>query len=371
MKVESEKSWGYCAYSWVILTMMVAAGLLTFPSAASAQQTWHVQAGAESKSQALQADAFLPNEIWIYAGDSVQFTFPDKNEIHTATLLEPGQLRPLFAGPPQAPVGCDMINAEPVAEPSGSSYDGAGAMGNLACVNSGPLNNGASYTINFPVAGNYKLVCLVHADMNGVIHVLQYSDPQGQYYAASLPYQQSDYDRQARDEARALLKDPDIPQNLLTGKDDGQAEHGDSPHSENVVLMTGEMKATPGGRQYLTIVRFLPGTIKIHAGETVEWVNADPTEPHTVTFGAAPPAPTMVVNATPGSDGALEATINSPADNVSSGFLQAAPQDRSFLAQSAPGITRLRIKFTKPGIYPYYCDLHDVDGMLGKVIVVP
>jgi plastocyanin len=350
--------------------VIVAAGLLTFPSAASAQQTWHVRAGAESKDQALQADAFLPNEIWIYAGDSIQFTFPDKNEIHTATLLQAGQVRPLFAGPPTAPppVGCDTVDSEDASQPDGSSYDGVGNSPYLACVNSGPLNHGATYTVNFPMPGNYKLVCLVHADMNAVIHVLQSSAPTDPFYSASLPYQQSDYDRQARDEARDLLNDTDTSGDLL--KDHGHAEHRDSRHSENVVLMTGEMKATPGGRQYLAIVRFLPGIIKIHAGETVEWVNADPTEPHTVTFGAEPPDPTMVVNATPGSDGALEATINSPADNVSSGFLQAAPQDRPFLEQSAPGITRLRIKFTKPGIYPYYCGLHDVDGMLGKVIVV-
>jgi plastocyanin len=372
MRAESRKSWGYCVYSSMVLTIMVAAGLLTFPSVASAQQTWHVQAGAESKDQALQADAFLPNEIWIYAGDSIQFTFPDKNEIHTATLLEAGQARPLFAGPPTAPppVGCDTVDSEAAAQPSNSSYDGVGNSPYLACVNSGTLMGGANYTINFPMPGNYKLVCLVHADMNGVIHVLS-SDPSSPFYAASLPYDQSDYDRQARDEARDLLNDTDIPRDLLMDKDHGHAEHRDSPHSDNVVLMTGDLKATAGGRQYLAIVRFLPGTIKIHAGETVEWINADPTEPHTVTFGTEPGNPMTVVNATPGADGALEATINSPADSVSSGFLQAAPQDRPFLAQSAPGITRLRIKFTKPGTYPYICGLHDVDGMVGKVIVLP
>jgi plastocyanin len=379
MRTAFRKSWGDCAYSSMILTMIVAAGLLTFPSGASAQQTWHVQVGAESKSQALQADAFLPNEIWIYAGDSIEFTFPDKNEIHTATLLQPGQSgqpgqpRPLFAGPPMPPpaVGCNTIDSEAAAQPNNSSYDGDGTNApNLACVNSGPLSNGASYTINFPMPGNYKLVCLVHADMNGVIHVLS-SDPSSPFYAASLPYDQSDYDRQARDEARALLNDTDISRDLLMDKDHGHAEHRDSRHSDNVVLMTGDLKATPGGRQYLSIVRFLPGIIKIHAGETVEWVNADPTEPHTVTFGAEPANPATVVNAIPGPDGALEATINSPTDSVSSGFLQAAPQDRVGLAQSSPGITRLRIKFTKPGIYPYICGLHDVDGMVGKVIVLP
>ncbi len=141
--------------------------------------------------------------------------------------------------------------------------------------------------------------------------------------------------------------------------------------SENVVLMTGEMSATAGGRQYVAIVRFLPGTIQIHAGQTVEWVNTDPTEPHTITFGTEPPIPQTVVHTVLGPDGALEATINSPTDSVSSGFLQASPQDRVGLVQSNPGITRLRIKFTKPGTYHYICALHDVDGMVGTVIVLP
>jgi len=347
----------------VFFGLLLAVGLLAFAYPASAQQTWRAQVGAESRDEAKQVDAFLPNELWIYAGDSIRFKFSPKNEPHTVTLLEAGQVRPLFSGPPTAPppVGCDAVTSEAAAQPSGSAYDGVGVSPNLACVNSGAMSDGATYTVQFPKAGNYKLVCLVHADMNAVIHVLQNTDPAAPFYAASLPYNQSDYDRQGTDEALDLLTDNDNPREEV---------HDFSP-SENVVLMTGEVAATPGGRQYLAIVRFLPGKIRIHAGETVEWINADPTEPHTVTFGTEPANPQALVTAIPGPDGALEATINSPTDSVSSGFLQAAPQDRPFLPQSAPGTTRLRVKFTKPGVYHYICALHDVDGMVGTVVVVP
>lgn len=371
-----EKLWIRSPYSYLILGLTLAAGLLTFPSFASAQQTWYVQVGAESHNEAKQADAFLPNEIWIYAGDSITFKFAPKHEIHTVTFLDPGdpnadisaQVRPLFAGPPPnvpnaPPVGCDKVDSEGETQPTGSSYGGHGAQAPaLSCVNSGPQTDGQTYTVKFTAPGNYKMVCLVHSDMNGVIHVLQNSYPNDPFYAASLPYDQFDYDRQARDEARDLLTDSDTP----------REERADFPPSANVVLMTGEVAATAGGRQYISVVRFLPGTIQIHAGETVEWINTDPTEPHTVTFGPDEPAvPQTVVNATVGPDGALQATIDSPNEDVSSGFLQAAPQDRSFLPQSAPGVTRLRITFTKPGVYPYKCALHDVDGMLGKVVVLP
>ena len=57
----------------------------------------------------------------------------------------------------------------------------------------------------------------------------------------------------------------------------------------------------------MAIVRFFPETIYIHKGETVEFTNVDPTEPHTVTSGASD---TLVndmalVNASPEADGAV------------------------------------------------------------------
>jgi plastocyanin len=54
---------------------------------------------------------------------------------------------------------------------------------------------------------------------------------------------------------------------------------------------------------------------------------------------------------------------------VSSGFLAAPPQDQIMKPQPPPGTTRIRITFTKAGTYNYICALHDVDGMVGQVIV--
>lgn len=343
----------------LVLALALAAGVLALPSVASAQQIWQVQVGAESQNMGKQADAFLPNEIWIYAGDSIQFKFAPKYEIHTVTFIPTDTNRPGFQGPPGVPVGCSVVLPGPPPAPdptpkADASYDGTG------CVNSGPLNattNGGTYTVTFPDPGNYKMVCLVHADMNGVVHVLPLT--------ATLPYDQADYNRQARDEARDLLHSPL----------NAQEERADFPPDENVVLMTGKLSATAGGRQYVSEVRFVPGTIQIHAGETVEWINADPTEPHTVTFGKEPlhgfnpTLPTMNVGT--GLDGALEATVSSTGDFVNSGFLQAAPQDHTGAPQTAPGITRIRITFPKAGVYPYHCALHDVDGMVGTVVVLP
>jgi plastocyanin len=63
--------------------------------------------------------------------------------------------------------------------------------------------------------------------------------------------------------------------------------------------------------------------------------------------------------------------ISSAADNVNSGFLSPAPQDRANLAQSSPGVTRFRVMFMSPGTFNYICAVHDQLGMEGKVIVHP
>lgn len=327
---------------------MLAIAVIAAPQAARAQVTWNANVGAETRDQGVQADAFLTNELWISEGDSIKWTFVPKNEIHTVSFLKPSQVRPPFAGPPGT-FGCQPgTPAGSGTQPSGSSYDGT------ACVNSGPMAGGATYTVKFPSKGNYKFVCLVHADMNGTIHVL----PAG----APLPHEQNFYDDVARDEARDILADRDGGL--------GRSDQDDQGTLRNAVTAgIGEIVATGGGRQYRTVVRFLQGTIRIHVGDTVEWTNLDPTEPHTVTFGTEPANPMMVVGAAPAADGALQGTIGSPSDSVSSGFLSAAPQDQIGRPQNAPGITRLRITFTTPGTYNYICALHDVDGMVGKVIV--
>ena len=64
-----------------------------------------------------------------------------------------------------------------------------------------PLVKGQQFSVNFPKKGNYKLVCLVHENMTGVVHVLDSSTP--------LPFDQQDYNEQAADQRTALLSDAD------------------------------------------------------------------------------------------------------------------------------------------------------------------
>lgn len=314
-----------------------------FVWAQGAQAQWHATVGAQSSDQARQAIAFLPNELWIHAGDSITWHF-DAGEIHTVTFLSTvptPQIRPPFAA------GCPGFSSDP------AMFDGS------TCVTTPPLVEGAAFTVIFPAAGNFRLVCLVHPDMTAVIHVLDPSQP--------LPHTQGFYDRQAREQARALLSDRD-----------GDGNHGERQcqhrAGHQVTAGMGEISTTSGGAQTFSVMRFTGDKMVIHAGQTVEWESDDPEDPHTITFGTEPkdlfdPSANVTVDA----DGARHAVINSTSDSVHSGFILAAPQERVGLPQSPLPlfVRRFRVTFTQPGTFPYICALHDNLGMKGEIIVVP
>jgi plastocyanin len=356
---------------------LVIAPLLIAPQSVQAA-TWHATAGAQSNDMGRQALAFLVNELWIHAGDSITWTF-NSDEIHTVSFLVVGQAFPPF------PVGCPGFSV------GVASFDGS------TCVTTPPSVKGQpTFTVSFPAAGNYRLQCLVHNTMNGTIHVLDSS--------VVLPHEQSFYDQEAANETRDLLTDSDhamstdmpgmgtshamesisvrilAATNRLSGRRKKLAASpgGDRSPAAHVTAGVGEIVATPGGVQTNSLVRFVKGKIEIHAGDTVEWSNFDPEEPHTITIGPEPLDmfdPSSNVTLDP--DGGLHAFINSPNDTVHSGFiLQALPDQPGLAVNSNPNNaialnpTRFRITFTQPGTYNYKCVLHDDLGMIGQVVVL-
>ena len=172
---------------------------------------WQAHVGAESKDKSHEALAFLPNEIWIHEGDSVAWTFAT-DEIHTVTLLTAGQPRLPF------PVGCPGFAF------GGGTFDGS------TCLTTPPQSTGQSFNVMFPAVGNFKLVCLVHADMTGVVHVLPTS--------VQLPYNQSFYDKQAAQQGQNLLSAPD----LANG-------HNHTKSANTIAAGVGKIVANGGGHQ--------------------------------------------------------------------------------------------------------------------------
>jgi plastocyanin len=315
------------SWSWLLLASLMV------PVSIQAQ-TWQAAVGAQSVDKAKQVIAFLPNEIWIHAGDTVNWTV-GADEIHTITFLTVGQIRlPFFVGCPGFSFGA-------------ASFDGS------TCVSTPPMVSGQTFSVMFPSSGNFKLVCLVHPDMTGVVHVL---DP-----SASLPHEQSFYDKEAAAQARDLLAEL----NLGSVRHHFEAANG-------VIMGAGKTLANGGGHNTISLMRFVQPELVIHANATLEWTNDDPSMPHTITFGTEPvdtfpPSPNVSTDA----DGALHATVFSTGDSVHSGFIVSAPQDQTSLPQTPLGFTRFRVTFTKSGVYPYICALHDDLGMKGTIIVLP
>jgi plastocyanin len=315
------------SWSWLLIaTLMIPVSIQA--------QTWQAAVGAQSEDKGRQVVAFLPNELWIHAGDSIQWTVK-ADEIHTISFLTAGQIRPPFA------VGCP-----------GFSF-GAATFDGSTCVSTPPMVSGQTFSVTFLSVGNFKLVCLVHPDMTGVVHVLDTT--------AALPHGQDFYDKQAASQANELLSD--LVQ--LQG-------HHHAALANGVVVGAGKTLANGGGHNTISLMRFVKPELVIQAGATVEWTNDDPSMPHTITFGTEPQDPFPPSgNVSVDADGTLHAIISSISDSVHSGFIVSAPQDEIGSPQTPLGTTRFRITFTKPGAYPYICALHDDLGMKGTIIVLP
>jgi plastocyanin len=320
--------------------------------AVSAAQ-WMAWVGAQSPDLGSQALAFLPNEIWIHAGDSIRWTHAS-NEIHTVTFLKPGQVRPPNSGPIfGVPVGC------PGSTPDGAAFDGTSCV-NSGILGQGPVNLGPviqAYSVTFPSPGNFKLVCLVHADMTGTIRVL---DP-----SATLPHDQAFYNAEAAKQGATLVSASSSLRGHADSEDDEERRLGDVAAGVGAIFTT-----TGAGSQTASLARFLRDVVVVRVGDTVEWTNHDPTTPHTVTFGTEPADPRPPsLNVSLSVDGARQAVIGSTAASANSGLLVSAPQDRPGLPQAPPGVTRFRVTFTAPGTFNYICSLHDDLGMHGTIIV--
>ena len=354
MKTQHRSIWRYLQptrrpmASFMVALILMAGAVTTAVRA----EEWRVLVGLESSTRGSQALAFLPNELWIHAGDSVRYIYPT-HERHTLTFLKPGQTRPPGFGPTfGVVVGCPGVT------PDGSSYDGSACVTSdvlMLAEDSAPGDEPPTYSVTFPAVGNFKFVCLIHADMTGVVHVVAASAP--------LPHAQNFYDREMRRDGERLLADASSL---------GKERNSRSVESAGNVVAAGigDVETSGAGSQTASLMRFLRRTIVVHVGDTVVWTSLDPSINHTVTFGAEPADPRPAsANVSPTSDGAREANIASTSDNVNSGFLSPTPQDRANLAQANPGVTRFLVTFTVPGTFNYICAVHDQLGMAGTVVV--
>ena len=123
-------------------------------------------------------------------------------------------------------------------------------------------------------------------------------------------------------------------------------------------------------KQGVDLSAFFPGTVTIHVGDTVHWVQ-NSVEIHTVTFLDGAPAPELIQPAPPNLPSPLMlnpdiAFPTVPANNQYNGQGYA----NSGVMSTGPGQpTSFDLTFTQAGTYDYICLVHGVT-MSGKVVVV-
>jgi plastocyanin len=310
--------------------LLVAASLAAPAAQAAGAADWQAAAGASSRDEAIQVNAFLPRQLSVNVGDSITWSLRS-GEFHTVTFLSGGEAPPLIIGTPSGP----DFNPVVAAPAGGSSYDGTGFT------NSGLLFQGQQYRLDFTKAGHFSFLCLVHAGMAGTVDVR----PAGTAY----PTTQARYDYVASVARNGLL----AAGHRLAGQTTAAARA-----SRTVAAGTG---ASAGDWGSLAIMRFLPATKVIHAGDTVTWHNQDPETPHTITFGTEPAGGPLAAFAPSGLDGPGHATISAPDTSANSGFTGAG----------LPFGTTFTATFPAPGTYRYICALHDDLGMTGTIVVEP
>lgn len=307
-------------------------GSATAGTTTAQPQNWTVLVGNETRNMAVTGMWFLPQDIFIHPGDTVDWK-ANSAEIHTVTFLaqgeDPSDVLPFNPGNPKD------VTRTTNATYDGSSFYNSGLLTTVpAKGDPGPLMPGTKwygdYQLTFPTAGDYDYLCLVHGMMmRGTVHVLAAD--------ASLPFTQADYDQQAailadyiQLDGRAMLRrfrERSDNHHVIVGGDDGKA----------------------------VSMRFVHRRVVIHRGQKVTFVNpvingnAGRGEPHTVTFGEEQMGPDLM------------ARYGHPwhyrGGDLSSGEMM-------------PGDS-FTVRFQKPGSYPYLCVLHDAMGMVGRVVVLP
>jgi len=349
------------------LMLAVAVAALVAPGPAAAR-TWVVWAGAPVNAPAgLQSsvpvlDQFIPRTLQIHVGDKVTFK---SREFHTATFLgsTPAAQMPLLMPDPTSHYGgiSDALgtpfwfNGGPpkfIYNPQAFQAVGSAVVADAA-VHSSPnfaFIPNHQYTFTFTKPGTYRIVCLVHGEMKGMIVVKQKRAKiaTAAKVAAAALKQLS----QSWGTARSLASQvPSDPQTVYAGL------------GTTTALLT-----------------FQPKRLTVPVGSTVTWLENSPSEVHNIVFGdeAYIAELTQAVDLFPVAPGApnqanpfvvLGSEPPGPytyaGSNHGNGFLSTPALDKD---PNSPPPESFGVEFTKVGTYHYFCMIHGKD-MSGDIVV--
>jgi plastocyanin len=296
---------------------------------------WTIGTGASYDSYAVQDLDFLPNAITIDAGDTITYHVGSGagGDAHTVAFVPPGQTVP------------------PPGDPANLSPAGGNIVDGTHFLNSGILVGGQTFTLHFPVAGTFKILCLFHEPAMVMTVTVQkagtpYPHDATFYLHAGAVDEQADF----FEGRQSVASFPFVNggNTFAAGIDPGQV-HFPPPDSTVLRFLNSSdfsLVATSGSK-----------TIKV--GTVLKWVNLTSNEPHTITLVPAgqhslpnmPPDPAVNV-AAPGHITTFDGTKLVNSGTVLGGH--------SFL-----------VKFIKAGTFFYGCLYHDNSRMTGTITVTP
>ncbi|TVY03309.1 hypothetical protein [Cohnella terricola] len=303
----------------VAAAFMLANGVFAAENAGS--ETWNVSVGKDTDSTAL--DDMFPRVVYIHEGDKVVFTNGAKINPHTVTFL----------GDTTTPLTTETPNFFMPSADSGSSWGGKGVL------NSGILLPGGKYEFVFTASGAFPYYCVLHPMMNGMVVVVPKDQPiPGKVeQAAAAKAQEDDLRLQAQ-----LLDGPSTP--LYFKNKDGSLTYKVSLGTAHTTMSHNRM---------------VPGLVVVSEGDSVEWTNQSPYEPHWVTFNKPADVEFLL------EEGFNPVFMAQVGGNVLSGkeFTSSAPLYGDNVVYT--------LKFTKAGTYNYESYMQSDFKMKGTVVVVP
>jgi plastocyanin len=314
---------------------MIAGLILSASFAATAQAASTLNVGIGVGAGTVAGNVYVPGDVTILVGDSVKWT-TESDEPHSVTF----GTGPAGVPPPNWPAtGVTGTNPPPpgVAALTGT-YNGTGFL------NTELLFKGSSATVTFTAAGTFPFICQIHPGMSGTVNVV----------ASGTTTTQADADAKAALTRTAIL-------GAVAGVEAAQtAQVSETKRSDGTslwnIFTNSQQDPAPqpgGGTGFLELMRFVPPSLDIQAGDTVKW-NA--LAVHTVTFPAAGQDPTTIDPFT------TPPTTDAVYDGTS--------LYNSALMAAGPGVpTSYSLTFPDPGTFHYVCALHQFLGQTGTINV--
>jgi len=217
-----------------------------------------------------------------------------------------------------------------------------------------------TFQLTFTTPGTYSYVCAIHLlPMGGTVEVLPAT-------ASDVP-DQAALTTQGQTEIKALMDL--LPQAEQQGS---KARTEPGPSGTNFVYVRAGSNEAISAEDRAQSFAFLPQDITIKAGDTVVWGSA---YFHTVTFNPTPPNPEFIEVRPPASGQQLPQIVIT-AKTATPAKPAATYDPTKFFNSGILGPFSLdgfswALTFDKPGTYPYFCAVHQDEGMKGNVIVQP